>query len=497
MVETLPRCDLDKLSDDECWLILKDRAIPVGSPPNQYDLEMEDTGNEYFNILLQNTFFQDVKRDFFGNITKCKMHDLAIYVSKSKYMRSSFFNGAFLGRNSPEVKGLRVLNLYKTDVQELPDSIGKLKHLRYLNVMKTKIKAFPKSLGQLYNLQTLKMPRILEKFPMEIANLINLRHVYFGQNVKVPAGVLERLTNLRSLPYVKVGKGRGPRIGELGGLNHLKDTLAIYNLETVRDKEEAEKANLAEKKHVRRLVLRWGRSRPSNGADSDEVVLEVLRPHSSLEFLEIHGFMVVKLPSWLVLSNNLKEIELQGCINCEGVPTLGRLPNLVHVSMEGMQNVKCLGYEFYGYDHISDDTEVLFPALRTSHITQAINLIEWMRVPTERVEVFSFLEELTLTCCGQLRNAPSHFPSLKKLEIGNMNSGGNAIASILSDSLTNLTCLQIWNVRGLVCLPERLLENNQKLSCLEIRQLFGANLYCSSRLTLLRISSATEYFRVS
>nr|XP_011468076.1 PREDICTED: putative disease resistance protein RGA3 [Fragaria vesca subsp. vesca] len=30
-METLPRCDMGKLSHDECWLILKNKAIPVGS----------------------------------------------------------------------------------------------------------------------------------------------------------------------------------------------------------------------------------------------------------------------------------------------------------------------------------------------------------------------------------------------------------------------------------------------------------------------------------
>ncbi|KAL6145865.1 hypothetical protein ACLB2K_056549 [Fragaria x ananassa] len=402
LVETFPRRDLEKLSDDECWLILKDRAIPIGSAPlvedqekigreiakkcggvplvakvlgnmmrskkfdgwqsisenvicglpdgenrimeilklsfdelrspwlkqcfaycsafpkdfefekddliqhwmaqgwldtfpNQNDLEMEDTGNEYFNILLQNSFFQDVERDSFGNTTTCKMHDLvhdlAIRASKSKYFRSLFFNGVVLKSNSHGFKALRVLNLYKADIHELPGSIGKLKHLRYLNVMKTMIKSFPKSLGRLYNLQTFKMPDYVEEFPKQIANLISLRHIYFGKFVEFPAGVLGRLTNLRSLPFVKIGKERGPQIGELGGVNHLKDTLSIYNLEHVRDKEEAENANLVEKKHVRKLVLRWGLSRPSNSAESDEVVLEVLRPHSNLEFLEIKGFM--------------------------------------------------------------------------------------------------------------------------------------------------------------------------------------------------------------
>ncbi|XP_062002460.1 putative disease resistance protein RGA3 [Rosa rugosa] len=577
MVETLPRRDLKKLSDDECWLILKDRAIPVGSAPivedqekigreiakkcggvplvakvlgnvmrskkcdewqsivdsgiwnlpeegnriltilklsfdelkfpslkqcfaycsmfikdfefekddliqhwmaqgwlhlspNQDNLEMEDTGNEYFNILLHHSFFQDVKMDSFGNIAYCKMHDLvhdlAERVSKSKYLRSLFSNGAVLDNNSPGFKVLRVLNLYKADIQELSDSIGKLKHLRYLNVMKTKIIAFPKSLGQLYNLQTFKMPHVLEEFPKEIANLINLRHVYFDKNVKVPAGVFERLTNLRSLPFVKMGKETGPHIGELGGLNHLKGTLSLYNMEHVRDKKEAEKANLVEKKHLSKLFFRWTPSRPSNSADSDEVVLEALQPHSNLEFLEIHGFMGVKLPSWLLLSNNLKEIELERCNKCEGVPALGQLPNLVHVKMKIMRNLKCLGYEFYGYD---DDIKVLFPALKTLYIQELSNLIDWMEVPTGRVlTVFPCLEELTLIYCDQLRSAPSHFPSLKKLAIQGMNSGGIPIASILSNKLTTLTSLEIGQVRGLACLPERLLENNQNLSYLSI-----------------------------
>ncbi|XP_040372230.1 putative disease resistance protein RGA3 isoform X1 [Rosa chinensis] len=579
MVETLPRCDLEKLSDDECWHILKDRAIPIGSAPivedqkkigreiakkcggvplvakvlgnmmrsrncdgwqsivessiwdlpdgenrilailklsfdelkspslkqcfaycsmfvkdfefkkddliqlwmaqgwlhpspGQNNIEMEDRGNEYFTILLQNSFFQDVERDYHGDIITYKMHDLvhdlAERVSKSKYLHSLFSKGAVLDNDSPGFKALRVLNLYEADIQELPNSIGKLRHLRYLNVMKTKIKAFPKSLGQLYNLQTLKMPHVLEEFPKEIANLINLRHVYFDKHVKVPGGVFERLTNLRSLPFVKMGKETGPHIGEFGGLNHLKGTLSFYNMEHVRDKKEAEKANLVEKKHLRKLFFRWTPSRPSNSGDSDEVVLEVLQPHSNLEVLEIHGFMGVKLPSWLLRSNNLKEIELQGCNKCEGVPALGRLPNLVHVKMYSMQNLRCLGYEFYGYDHVSDDTKVFFPALKTLLIGMAENLIEWKEVPTERVTVFPCLEELTLGNCSQLRSAPSHFPCLKKLVIESMDSGGIPIASILSNKLTTLTSLEIDSVSGLACLPERLLENNQNLAHLDI-----------------------------
>ncbi|XP_040368617.1 disease resistance protein RGA2-like isoform X1 [Rosa chinensis] len=585
MVETLPRCDLRKLSDDECWLILKNRAVPVGSVPiledqetigreiakkcggvplvakvlgdimrsktsNEWssimeseiwdlrdekdrimsilklsfdelkpsslkqcfaycsmfikdfemekddlvqlwmaqgwlhstksNMEMEDRGNEYFNILSAKSLFEDVRTDYKGNTT-CKMHDLvhdlAERVSNMTNCRSLFSKGEALGNTLPNIRSLRVLNLYKAGIDKLPSSIGKLTHLRYLNVMKTRVKTFPKSIGQFYYLHTFKMPYHVEEFPEMIADMINLRHLYFGKHAKVPVGILGRLTNLRSLPFLKVGKETGPRIEELSGLNHLRGTLSIYNLEHVRDGEEAVNAKLVDKKHICKLTLDWKLSRPSNNIDNEDVVLEGLQPHRNLEILKIKGFMGVKFPSWLLLASNLKEIELAGCNKCEGVPILGHLPNLIHVKMRNMQNLRCLGSEFYGYDQISgattsDERKTLFPALRSLLIENAENLIDWMEagevmLTAEKLRVFPYLEELTLEQCKQLRSAPSHFPSLMKLSIRGVESG-MPIASILSNKLTTLTHLEILRVEGLASLPEGTLRNNKNLEALHI-----------------------------
>ncbi|PRQ38462.1 putative leucine-rich repeat domain, L domain-containing protein [Rosa chinensis] len=487
--------------------------------------EIEDTGDEYFSILLKNSLFQEVTEG--GSITKYTMHDLvhdlAEEVSKSESLTRDLkdkcgvrhvahiptstlanmsevtvgrLHSLFSNDQVPDIifskfRALRVLSLQEAKIQELSNSFGKMKHLRYLDISYTGIKALPKSIGKLYNLQTLRMQETdyLKEVPREMQNLINLRHLYFDKTMEFPAGLLRGLTNLRTLSYFNVGKEMGVGIEELVGLNHLKGELIIRNLENIRDEEEAKKAKLEDKKNVLELSYVWARSRSNpEGLESrpssdfhDENVLEGLKPHTKLESLSIENFMGDKFPSWMMRNplplNNLKKVLLFGCRRCEGLPILGHLPGLGHVEISGMHNLKLLGSEFYGYNHVYEAAvatreKVLFPALKTLSIVGCGELTEWMEAPTtmtsstSKVVVFPCLEELALGGCPLLRNAPSHFPSLKELWIWVMGSE-KPMASICNE-VSTLTSLYIEKIKGLTSLSSGMLKKNKNLTSLVI-----------------------------
>ncbi|GLT32412.1 hypothetical protein SLA2020_070820 [Shorea laevis] len=226
-----------------------------------------------------------------------------------------------------------------------------------------------------------------------------------------------RLTSLQTLSLFAVGKEKGYQIEELGCLSQLGGALRICNLEFVKSKSEATKANMEQKTKLYELVLQWG-GKKEEGYNSSEGVLEGLQPPSNLKKLSIGGYMGEKFPSWMekgvnlsgdaFLLNNLLELELYGCVECMDIPSLGFLPNLQVLSIGSMAKVKCMGSKFYlnrsniaSSSHGGGDTITLFPALKNLSIINMGSLEEWAEI--EGVIVFPCLEKLEIWRCHKLK----------------------------------------------------------------------------------------------
>nr|POE69753.1 putative disease resistance rpp13-like protein 1 [Quercus suber] len=401
-------------------------------------------------------------------------------------LRTVFFNRVDLGDKLLEFKCVRGLSLYGPCIKELPKSIGKLRHLRLLCIKDTYIKLIPNSVSMLYNLQTLviKDCHFLKELPKDLQNLINLRHIDIDHcYIKQLPINMGQLTCLQTLPLFIVGQDVGCRIEELGCLSQLRGKVYIYNLEHVRDKEEGKTANLAEKPKVHKLGLHWRSWRKREGNNNDEDVLEGLQPHPNLKSLKIEYFNGEKFPSWLLRSDNIRgglllfdhllEFCLSYCRKCEKIPTLGHLPSLKVLRIGGMDNVRCIGTEFYnGYNGEGSSNSrggsgstVLFPALETFILNSMHNLVEWTEPTAEIGMIFPRLEYLKVSDCEKLIGAPRHFPSLKELSFYKIR--GSAFEKIISE-LTTLTSLKISEISELACLPEHFLQKNRSLVDLRI-----------------------------
>ncbi|WOH09430.1 hypothetical protein DCAR_0728887 [Daucus carota subsp. sativus] len=478
--------------------IYKDKLIQIwmalGFLPGDGTVLMEDTGNEYFDILLGNSLLQDVEKDKYGYITNCKMHDLvhdlALEVSsnysitanpshdvnkgsKATYLRLEGFKDvkpsmfklrfdtiqALYAEATifycvlPKLKYLRVLVL-NSFCEELPGLIGNLKCLKHLDVSRIAYSnisyKLPNQVTRLYNLQTLRISS-LHELPENICQLVNLRHLVIGNTKTRYMFVgIERLTCLQTLPYFVVKKNQNCLVGQLGMLKNLRGTLKLYGLNEVENIEEARKAKLCEKSNIRHLLLNWrsNEDEREDGEYTDEGVLEGLEPHPNLKALEIEDFMGKKFASWIPMMTNMVKIAMTDCSRCEGFPPLGHLPKLRKICIEKMENVKVIGNNLCGGLNLAQkpDTAAMYPSVTKLILRKLPKLEEWVEdIFSKDQTVFPKLEKLEISDCPRLRKIlNSCFPSLKDLSI--TNSESNMILETMYMHLSSLTTLHLRKI---------------------------------------------------
>lgn len=496
----------------------------LGSSKSNKD--MEEVGNEYYNFLFENTFFQEGRKNEYGDMKACKMHgivhDLALSVAGTEYwsmldvdenhemgtkrlrhvcfalgnefstipeamyeetnLRTfiastpKFINDAYAAQIFSKFRCLRVLDLSDSAIVDLPSSISKLKHLRYLDLSNSQVTTLPDSLTRLYNLQTLILKNCfqLKGLPRKMKKLINLRHLIIcktRRNEWIPP-MPSKVRNLRFLHYLPIfvvgNKKKGFGIEELRNLNLLGGKLQIHNLDNVRD-NEAEAGCLKEKQHILRLELHWPEIDNSSGIVSDGfAVLEGLQPHQNLKRLGIYNYVGSKFSTWMMSPNslllNLVFVVLKNCYLCEKLPPLGLLPCLKILKLEGLYSVQSIGSEFYGGNDVSS-----FPLLEELSLVDMLNLVVWsdqVSSSTSSFSSFPRLEQLKVKYCHKLTIMPTRFPSLKVLEFEDCN--GKPVSSLVENNLSSLTSIQIKLCEELVFLPRRLLIGNDILHSLVI-----------------------------
>ncbi|GLU05070.1 hypothetical protein SLE2022_221900 [Rubroshorea leprosula] len=439
-------------------------------PPDGSSMTMEDIGHKYFNDLLTYSLFQEEERDSLGRVKSCRIHDIIRDLAESIYSETMIveegsdsnishhvrhlnliygmpknledvaqkLSTLFMKHGFPHnmhwqnFKRLRVVSFCDAGSEQVPKCIGKSKSLRYLDISGTKIKKLPKFITKMYNLQTFRFMncRCMKMPSGGIGDLINLRHIYFNDEERMPTN-LGRLTNLQTLQFFFVGTTKGRKIEELGGLSGLKGRLEIRKLELVKDKSEAAEAKLHEKA-IEELELSWG---AESNHDKDGV-LEGLQPHSNLQRLLLNGYGGENLPSWMLemndelfLLSNLVELSIRWCQKLKCIPSSkGVFSSLQRLLIEGCSELTSIDdcafastilEELYIWNCPKLERVVVskLASLQTLNISYCEVFSSIGDGSSHRIEHFMCLRDLSLSDCPNVRLVPSLYESSPRMKL--------------------------------------------------------------------------------
>lgn len=341
---------------------------------------------------------------------------------------------------------LRLLDLSKTAVEALPKSIGNLVHLRYLNLDGTRVKDIPSSIGFLINLQTLSLQdcQSLLRLPWSIRALLELRCLRLkGTSLShVPKGIGE-LKHLNHLDGLIIGHdSNGPEgcdlddIKALSELRHLhvesldratSGTAALANKPFLKDLYLSEQASVIEEQRREEdqesqedkaeTEKEQEEGEGSNGqrsgeelAKTSEKIWNELTPPQSIEKLVIKNYKGVKFPNWIkgpklgASFPSLVSLDLENCMSCTKLPSLGLLNQLQSLQISNADSIVTIGLEFLGTTVLSPATS--FPKLEVLKLRNMKKLEEWSLAVEEGHVLLPCLRSLHIQSCPKLKTLP-------------------------------------------------------------------------------------------
>lgn len=339
---------------------------------------------------------------------------------------------------------LKALDLSRNRLCELSEEIDKLTNLRYLNLSHNPFWELPQTICDLYNLETLKLVACdhLRQVPKGIGKLRNLRHLEIdrtGSLRTLPKGIGE-LPSLQTLTkFVLAASTDGGEtictIGDLSSLNQLRGCLRIEGLGYVASADQAEKAQLRDKKHLADLHLDFN---PQMQAGGRTDVADALQLCSDLQTLHLSFYGGARLPIWMTSLNNLRKLRLQDCPNCNTLPPLGMLASLENLCLENMHGLKIIGTEHFGRPDLngcmqtngapSTAAVTIFPKLKKLKFAGMSSWEKWDITSKDRVakegnlSIMPYLRYLKLSDCSKLNALPDHLlekTPIRKLYIHN------------------------------------------------------------------------------
>ncbi|ONK66283.1 uncharacterized protein A4U43_C06F6100 [Asparagus officinalis] len=361
------------------------------------------------------------------------------------------------------LESIRVLRLAVDGMNVLPDAIGNLRHIRYLSIGHV-ISPLPSSFCRLYHLQVLAGGRFATQSVLGLNNLISLRHLIPYQVYYEKIEGLGTLTSLQRFSFA----AEVYKLSELKEMRDLRE-LSIRGLENRKHHEEV--STICGLESLLKLELVW--SDDSDVADEYELMLDRLQPPDSLRELTIKGYHGARSPRWMEpeLLKNLEHVSLERGRAWKHLPSLGKLPYIMRLSLRGLtalHQINCEG-GFQQLKHLS--------------FYNCGQWEEWCGLEAEAVVPWCpLLKELVIWDCPRLKALPPLPLGLKTLVLQRVglsdsptlwvgsNCGGSSCgtASSSSTSSPSLSALRIRRCGELTSVAGLFRHHLTSLSRLEI-----------------------------